>query len=100
MTMRYLKPSGSQHVGIFGPTGIGAVYGKLDVLEHKPPWRGGGNTIVDVTFEKTTYQSAAGALRPVRATLQTPQTPSTWARLSIMWIGSEWKASRPTNMNC
>jgi len=43
---------------IFGPTGIGAVYGKLDVLDHMPPWHGGGNMIVDVTFEKTTYQTA------------------------------------------
>ena len=43
---------------VFGPTGIGAVYGKLDVLENMPPWHGGGNMIVDVTFEKTTYQSA------------------------------------------
>jgi cysteine desulfurase/selenocysteine lyase len=45
---------------IFGPTGIGAVYGKLDVLDHMPPWHGGGNMIVDVTFEKTTYQTAPG----------------------------------------
>jgi cysteine desulfurase / selenocysteine lyase len=45
---------------IFGPTGIGAVYGKLDVLETMPPWQGGGNMIVDVTFEKTTYQTAPG----------------------------------------
>jgi cysteine desulfurase/selenocysteine lyase len=43
---------------VFAPTGIGAVYGKLDVLENMPPWHGGGNMIVDVTFEKTTYQSA------------------------------------------
>jgi cysteine desulfurase/selenocysteine lyase len=43
---------------IFAPTGIGAVYGKLDVLDTMPPWHGGGNMIVDVTFEKTTYQSA------------------------------------------
>jgi len=40
----------------FGPTGIGVVYGKLDVLENMPPWQGGGNMIVDVTFEKTVYQ--------------------------------------------
>jgi cysteine desulfurase/selenocysteine lyase len=45
---------------IFGPTGIGAVYGKLDVLDNMPPWHGGGNMIVDVTFEKTTYQTAPG----------------------------------------
>jgi len=43
---------------IFGPTGIGAVYGKLDVLDNMPPWHGGGNMIVDVTFEKTVYQTA------------------------------------------
>jgi cysteine desulfurase/selenocysteine lyase len=45
---------------IFAPTGIGAVYGKLDVLDHMPPWHGGGNMIVDVTFEKTSYQTAPG----------------------------------------
>jgi cysteine desulfurase/selenocysteine lyase len=41
---------------VFGPTGIGVVYGKLDVLESMLPWQGGGNMIADVTFEKTTYQ--------------------------------------------
>jgi cysteine desulfurase / selenocysteine lyase len=41
---------------VFGPTGIGVVYGKLDVLDTMPPWQGGGNMIADVTFEKTTYQ--------------------------------------------
>jgi len=41
---------------VFGPTGIGVVYGKLAVLDETPPWQGGGNMIVDVTFEKTTYQ--------------------------------------------
>jgi cysteine desulfurase/selenocysteine lyase len=41
---------------VFGPTGIGVVYGKLDVLDAMPPWQGGGNMIADVTFEKTTYQ--------------------------------------------
>jgi len=41
---------------IFGPTGIGAVYGKAEVLESMPPWQGGGNMIEDVTFEKTVYQ--------------------------------------------
>ncbi len=41
---------------VFGPTGIGALFGKAEVLEHMPPWQGGGNMIADVTFEKTTYQ--------------------------------------------
>jgi cysteine desulfurase/selenocysteine lyase len=43
---------------IFGPTGIGALYGKRDVLDAMPPWQGGGNMIADVTFEKTVYQPA------------------------------------------
>jgi cysteine desulfurase/selenocysteine lyase len=43
---------------IFAPTGIGVVYGKTSVLEHMPPWQGGGNMIQDVTFEKTVYQAA------------------------------------------
>jgi len=41
---------------IFGPTGIGVLYGKRAVLEDTPPWQGGGNMIDDVTFERTTYQ--------------------------------------------
>jgi len=42
---------------VFGPTGIGAVYGKPDALAEAPPWQGGGNMIVDVTFEKTIYHA-------------------------------------------
>jgi cysteine desulfurase/selenocysteine lyase len=41
---------------VFGPTGIGVVYGKQEALEHMAPWQGGGNMIADVTFEKTIYQ--------------------------------------------
>jgi cysteine desulfurase/selenocysteine lyase len=43
---------------VFGPTGIGALYGKLDLLNATLPWQGGGNMIQDVTFERTTYQAA------------------------------------------
>jgi len=43
---------------IFAPTGIGALYGKSDLLNSMPPWQGGGSMISDVTFEKTTYQDA------------------------------------------
>ncbi len=43
---------------IFGPTGIGALYGKADILDATQPWQGGGNMIEDVTFEKTVYQPA------------------------------------------
>lgn len=41
---------------IFGPTGIGVVYGKREILENLPPWQGGGNMISDVSFERTIYQ--------------------------------------------
>ncbi|MDC0676784.1 family 2A encapsulin nanocompartment cargo protein cysteine desulfurase [Sorangium atrum] len=40
---------------VFGPTGIGAVFGKSEVLDAMPPWQGGGNMIADVTFERTIY---------------------------------------------
>jgi cysteine desulfurase/selenocysteine lyase len=41
---------------IYGPTGIGALYVKWEILLDLPPYQGGGNMIADVTFEKTQYQ--------------------------------------------
>lgn len=40
---------------LYGPTGMGALYGKRDVLNAMPPYRGGGEMIKEVTFEKTIY---------------------------------------------
>jgi cysteine desulfurase / selenocysteine lyase len=40
---------------VFGPTGIGVLYGRKQLLEDMPPWQGGGDMIRSVTFEKTTY---------------------------------------------
>lgn len=40
---------------MYGPTGIGALYGKAALLERMPPWQGGGDMIANVTFEKTDY---------------------------------------------
>ena len=40
---------------IFGPSGVGVLYGKLDHLEAMPPYQGGGEMIETVTFAKTTY---------------------------------------------
>ena len=40
---------------MFGPTGVGAVYGRLELLEAMPPYQGGGEMIKSVTFENTTY---------------------------------------------
>ena len=42
---------------IYGPTGIGALYGRPEVLDRMPPYMGGGEMIERVTFEKTTYNS-------------------------------------------
>lgn len=40
---------------IYGPTGVGVLYGKECLLEQMPPWQGGGEMIREVRFEKTTY---------------------------------------------
>jgi cysteine desulfurase/selenocysteine lyase len=40
---------------MYGPTGVGILYGKEALLEAMPPWQGGGDMISSVTFEKTTY---------------------------------------------
>jgi cysteine desulfurase / selenocysteine lyase len=39
----------------FGPTGIGVLYGKTELLERMPPWQGGGDMIKSVSFDKTVY---------------------------------------------
>ena len=40
---------------VYGPTGVGVLYGKRGLLEQMPPWQGGGEMIKEVRFEKTTY---------------------------------------------
>jgi len=40
---------------VFGPTGIGVLYGKEKILDDMPPYQGGGDMIAKVSFEKTTY---------------------------------------------
>ncbi len=40
---------------VFGPTGIGVLYGKEELLDRMPPYQGGGDMIARVTFERTTY---------------------------------------------
>ncbi len=42
---------------VYGPTGIGALYGKETLLDKMPPWQGGGDMILSVSFEKTTYNT-------------------------------------------
>ena len=40
---------------IYGPTGVGVLYGKEELLNQMPPWQGGGEMIKEVRFERTTY---------------------------------------------
>jgi cysteine desulfurase/selenocysteine lyase len=40
---------------VYAPTGIGVLWGRAEILNALPPWRGGGEMIKEVTFEKTTY---------------------------------------------
>jgi cysteine desulfurase/selenocysteine lyase len=67
---------------IFGPTGIGVLYGKTDVLEAARPYQGGGNMIDDVTFERTLYQKPPRSSRRAPAVLPTRWA---WARPWIMF---------------
>ena len=48
---------------LYGPTGIGVLYGREALLEAMPPWQGGGDMIRSVTFEKTTYNEPAVQVR-------------------------------------
>ena len=41
---------------VYGPTGIGVLYGRRELLEKMPPWQGGGEMIKEVTLQRTTYQ--------------------------------------------
>ena len=45
---------------LYGPSGIGVLYGKKELLDAMPPYQGGGEMISSVTFEKTTYAPAPG----------------------------------------
>jgi cysteine desulfurase / selenocysteine lyase len=42
---------------VYGPTGIGVLYGREELLDAMPPWQGGGDMILSVSFEKTTYNA-------------------------------------------
>lgn len=57
---------------LFGPSGVGAVYGRKELWEQMPPWQGGGGMIQHVTFEKTTFNSP-----PRRFEAGTPALAST-----------------------
>src|SRR2546426_4860097 len=51
----------------YGPTGVGVLYGKKELLEMMPPYQGGGDMIDQVSFQETTFQPA-----PLRFEAGTP----------------------------
>ena len=58
---------------VYGPTGIGVLYGKAALLEAMPPYQGGGNMIRSVTFEHTTFATTVRSVsKPARRTLPAP----------------------------
>ncbi|MDP6709272.1 MAG: cysteine desulfurase, partial [Alphaproteobacteria bacterium] len=59
---------------LYGPGGVGVLYGKYGILERMPPYQGGGDMIASVSFEKTTYQAP-----PFRFEAGTPAIPETIA---------------------
>ena len=48
---------------LYGPTGIGVLYGREELLAGMPPWQGGGDMILTVSFEKTTYNELPCEIR-------------------------------------
>jgi cysteine desulfurase / selenocysteine lyase len=54
---------------LFGPSGVGVLYGKQALLEEMPPWQGGGNMIQRVTFEKSTFADPPARFEAGTATL-------------------------------
>ena len=66
---------------LYGPTGIGCLWGRHDLLNALPPWQGGGSMIDRVTFEKTTYLDAADAVRSGHAAHRRRDRPSRRDRL-------------------
>lgn len=72
---------------VYAPTGIGVLWGRRKVLEDLPPWRGGGEMIKEVTFDKTTYNDLPFKYE---AGTRTSKARSLWLR---HWILSMRSAS-------
>ena len=86
---------------LFGPTGVGGLYGKRQLLETMPPYQGGGDMIKMVTFERTLYNDL-----PHKFEAGTPNIAgviglrtSAWVPQLITLTISGWTPSPPTNTN-
>ncbi len=70
---------------VYGPSGIGALYGRAALLEAMPPWQGGGDMIASVTFEKSTWNEL-----PFKFEAGTPNIAGTIALATAL----EWVEAR------
>jgi len=69
---------------LYGPMGIGALWGRRALLEEMPPWQGGGDMILSVTFEKTTFNAL-----PHKFEAGTPDVAgAVGLGAAIDWLGS------------
>jgi cysteine desulfurase/selenocysteine lyase len=69
---------------LYGPTGIGALWGRAELLQSLPPWQGGGSMIDKVTFEETTYLDA-----PMRFEAGTPHiVGAVGLHAAVNWVES------------
>ena len=67
---------------LYGPSGVGVLYGKQERLEAMPPWQGGGDMILSVTFEKSTWNAL-----PYKVEAGTPNIAGTVALgAAIDWV--------------
>ena len=81
-----------------GPTGIGILYGKAALLEKMQPFKGGGDMILSVTFEKTTYNVDPAQVRGRHAADRGGDRR--WARRSTTSRRSAWTRSPRTSTIC
>jgi cysteine desulfurase / selenocysteine lyase len=80
---------------LYGPTGVGVLYGKKDLLEAMPPFHGGGEMIKEVSFEKTTYNDL-----PYKFEAGTPNIADTVAmKAAFEFINSIGKENIRTHEN-
>ena len=69
---------------VYGPSGVGALYGRAALLEAMPPWQGGGDMISSVTFEKSTWNEI-----PHKFEAGTPNVAGTIALgVALDWLSS------------
>jgi cysteine desulfurase / selenocysteine lyase len=95
---------------MIGPTGIGVLYGRAALLESMPPWQGGGDMILSVSFETTTYnqlpwkfESGSPRTSTSCSNMRRRGSPACRAcassaprRTKLQWCRSRWKASTRT----